>query len=405
MNRFLRRWQHLFDWQGNPWYPLGLGSGTMGRLHRLAAQSFMVGRFGRRAWLIKLALSVCWPVRLAFQARPLLIRYGAETSRQHGASLPRQVFDLLALGLGYGLPPLIYYQLRLFLPENRARVGDYLYHSDVVGLFPYLNGFRLDPAVEDKRLFGERCGAARLAGVPLLAWSAGGRVQWGAASWPAGDLISKPAVGCRGEGVVLWRAHGVGRFCSEGQPELDREGLLAWLERQSGDQDWLLQPALTNHPLIADLSPGPLLTVRILTARDRSGYTEAFAAVLNMPVGRQVTNNHGLGAAIDLEQGTLGTACSFRPLQPGFDRHPDTGAPIVGRPLPDWPDIVALALAAHALFPDMRLLGWDVALTPTGPVLLETNASWNVTMPQIASGRPLGETRFPALCERMLNPP
>jgi hypothetical protein len=50
----------------------------------------------------------------------------------------------------------------------------------------------------------------------------------------------------------------------------------------------------------------------------------------------------------------------------------------------------------------MRLLGWDIALTPRGPVLLETNLCWEVAMPQIAMQGPLGETRFPELCARML---
>lgn len=395
------RLRNFLGWAGNPWYLGRFGAGTMARMHRLASRHALVGRWGKRAWLVKLLLTLGWPLRLTVQSWRLVRRFGVEVRQSHGFSLRRQALDLAALGLGFGLPPLAYYQFGLFLPENRGRFREYLYSHEVPALFSYLNNFHADPAVDNKRLFGERCAAAGLASVPLLTWWKDGLARGGSAAWPAGDLISKPAVGSRGEGVRLWRAQGAGCYHGAGGT-LDGESLRQQLADSSGGKEWLLQPALANHPQIADLTPGPLVGVRIMTARDPRGACEAFAAILKMPVGRQVLNNHGIGSAIDLENGSLGKAFPYRPLHPGFDRHPNTGARIVGRHLPEWKKLVRLVLAAHALFPGTRLLGWDVALTPEGPVLLETNAGWDVTMPQIALRQPLGATPFAALCRRML---
>jgi hypothetical protein len=42
-------------------------------------------------------------------------------------------------------------------------------------------------------------------------------------------------------------------------------------------------------------------------------------------------------------------------------------------PLPEWGAACALVLAACPAFLPVRALGWDVALTPEGPVVIEAN--------------------------------
>jgi hypothetical protein len=307
---------------------------------------------------------------------------------------------LIWLGLGFGLPPRAYYQLRLFQTRRRYPLADYLYEHEVANLFPYLNGYTRDGAVDDKHLFAERCQAGGLPTVPLLAWAKDGQLFGVEEQWPAGDLISKPTIGCQGRGVERWCATATG-FTLDGQPA-DRADVLSALRGRHHGEAWLLQPALQTHPELADLSAGGLVTVRLMTARLPDGQCLAFAALLKLPVGRQVINNHGIGSAIDLTTGILGPAFPYRPLHPGFTRHPTTGGAICGRRLPDWRTIEQLAVTAHALFTDFVTLGWDIALTPTGPVLLETNAGWDVTLPQMALRRPLGDTRFREVAERLL---
>jgi hypothetical protein len=55
---------------------------------------------------------------------------------------------------------------------------------------------------------------------------------------------------------------------------------------------------------------------------------------------------------------------------------PGTGAQVARRPVPFFEESCALVRrAAPAMLP-MRTLGWDVALTPGGPVVLEANNWW-----------------------------
>jgi hypothetical protein len=300
--------------------------------------------------------------------------------------------DLGLLGLGFGLDPKAYYQLQLFRRERRAQLGEYLFSHEVSSLFPALNQFQRDEAVEDKRVFAQRCRQWGLPCVPTVACSIHQQPTGNQAGWPPGDLISKPLIGSQGRGVMHWRERIPGQYGRSAEEDFDRSSLLVELGRLYGNRPWLLQPALVNHPAIADLSPGPLICVRLMTAYVDAHDVQPFAALLKMPVGRQTINNHGIGAAIDLKSGELGLAFPYRPLHPGFSHHPTTHAAILGRTVPDWSDIMKLGIAAHRAFPSTRLLGWDIALSPDGPILLETNAGWDVSLPQIASQRPLGVT-------------
>ena len=53
--------------------------------------------------------------------------------------------------------------------------------------------------------------------------------------------------------------------------------------------------------------------------------------------------------------------------------------PIEGFQLPVWTEACQLAREAARLFLPLRFVGWDIALTETGPVLVEAN--WNSDPP------------------------
>ena len=57
-----------------------------------------------------------------------------------------------------------------------------------------------------------------------------------------------------------------------------------------------------------------------------------------------------------------------------YQGHPDTGVRFEGHAVPFYEEAVALCRRAHlALVPDLFLIGWDVAITPRGPLILEPN--------------------------------
>jgi len=251
-------------------------------------------------------------------------------------------------------------------------------------------GWTPDCALADKVRFQARCRAAGLPHPETVATLVGGRLMSGLD--PAGrELVAKPADGEGGDGVVM-----LGEYA-------DAEDLAARLppDLRTRRGATVIQPRIATHPELADLALNALPTVRVVTILDEAGRPEVVsatfrfasvpeAAVDNMKAG-------GLIAAVDLETGVLGPACRG---YGGGDHaaHPVTGAAIVGRILPDWAAVKALALRAHAeAFADYALIGWDIAMAPDGPLLIEGNGKPGVLMPQRAARRGLGEGRYGVL--------
>ena len=68
--------------------------------------------------------------------------------------------------------------------------------------------------------------------------------------------------------------------------------------------------------------------------------------------------------------------------------------PYVGTQMPFWPEIVKLLTRGHALFPNNGCIGWDVALTVAGPVIVEAQGNPFHMHWQLAAGRGLLNSEF-----------
>jgi hypothetical protein len=169
----------------------------------------------------------------------------------------------------------------------------------------------------------------------------------------------------------------------------------------------LVQRRLANGPSTRDLSPGGLSTLRVVTMRASPGAVpHVLVAILRMTsTAKAITDNFaggGLAAEYDLATGTLGAARRKDSFAATFERHPATGAPIAGRRIDEGASAVALATAAHALFPNMLTVGWDIALSDAGPTILEGNLLWCTELVQCVTRRPLLLTEYGAAAFRWI---
>lgn len=141
-----------------------------------------------------------------------------------------------------------------------------------------------------------------------------------------------------------------------------------------------------------------LATVRAVTWMDGSR-PRLLAACLRIPVGDSDADNFlggasgNLVAAIDPASGCLYRVLGSRrrdwPDIVEVDVHPDTGRRIPGFVLPGWDALLELVLRAQQQFPGLRTIGWDVAITDSGPLLIEGNGSYDVDILQMAHDRGL----------------
>jgi uncharacterized protein len=215
-------------------------------------------------------------------------------------------------------------------------------------------------------------------------------------------LFVKPVVGRRGKGAERWDFV-EGRYRSPAGENMGPDELINRFAERSRDTPLLVQQRLSNHKDLEPLNNSALSTVRILTCLNEAGEPEIIGAAMRMAIGnnRVVDNLHagGIAAAVDLDTGALGSASNLgADCRLGWlDRHPDSGAQITGARLPMWDEVREFAIRTHMAFDDRLLVGWDIAITPDGPVLVEGNGAPDLDIMQRFLRRGLMAARLGAL--------
>lgn len=367
----------------------------------------------RRAPVASAADSLRYALRTPAQAAWLTWRNGPVVAARTGRSSWRQLSDQLRLAFVFGIPPSHYYVFELFDDARRADAGDYLLRHETKGFaYAELRGRPITP-LTDKLAFARRCEAHGLPVVPvLLAFDRKGQVLsplLGPPRLPRTDLFVKPNPGKGGRGAQRWDHVGDDRYRSGDGETVGETELLARLQRPPFASGCIVQPRVAPHAALADLTRGALPTVRVVTCRDEHGSVAVAHAVFRMArsSASMVDNFHagGIAAAVDLASGRLGHATDLgRDATLGWlEDHPGTNAPIAGRTLPHWEEVRDLTRRAHHdAFADRVIIGWDVAILDTGPVLVEGNSSPDLDIVQRIERRPVGGQRVAALLARAL---
>lgn len=344
-----------------------------------------------------------WPVIMAGAIAVATFRSGRMVKRWTGKGICRQMGEQFALGARFGFRPVNYYTFELFLPERRARAARYIQRTETKeGLYRLLKVNFTSP-LQDKLGFSAYCRQRDLPVTPILAaFAKGRRIDAVTGPLPAADLFVKRTRGRGGVRAGLWRyAHG--RYHDRDGRVLDEKALMAEVTMLSRREPFIIQRREVNHPGIADLSPTALATIRIVTVINEQGVAEPIRAAFRMGKAADsiVDNFHagGIASAVEIETGRLGPATDLGqyPSVGWLDAHPATGAAITGRTLPLWPELRDLAARAHGHFADRLVIGWDVALTPQGLVIVEGNAATDVDIIQRPHRGPLGDTRYAEL--------
>ena len=153
---------------------------------------------------------------------------------------------------------------------------------------------------------------------------------------------------------------------------VEEEGLDKIYEEVKGLQRGVIESFVVQHEDMASLAPGSVNTVRIVTIGTEEHSDIAYVSV-RVGSGKSIVDNFtegGMVAGVDLETGTIVT--------PGVtvdgvvcEQHPETGVNFRGFKIPYFKE--ALELVGEATKTIAGYIGWDVAISKDGPVLIEAN--------------------------------
>lgn len=187
-------------------------------------------------------------------------------------------------------------------------------------------------------------------------------------------VIAKPAAGEGGAGIGIYETS-------------DISDVVAWRARLVERDQTLLEEVLTQHDDLNALYPDSVNTVRMITYRDPQGHLHVIASVLRIGNGAVIDNFASGGMFTMLDDDGVA-------LYPGVDKqsniyrkHPVTGTTIKGLQVPFYPEVVTMIAEAAKRLPTVPYVGWDIAITPDGPALIEANHNSSVfQMKPSASG-------------------
>lgn len=146
----------------------------------------------------------------------------------------------------------------------------------------------------------------------------------------------------------------------------------------------IVEEKIMQSATMAALNPSSVNTVRCITFNTREGIQVAYCFLKVGSAGSFVDNGGagGILIGINKDSGKLDTD-GFDEFGTCYVQHPSTGAVFSGYQLPEWKTMIELCKTLSAKTPTVRYVGWDMAHTDEGWVIVEGNGSGQFIGPQI----------------------
>lgn len=172
----------------------------------------------------------------------------------------------------------------------------------------------------------------------------------------------------------------------------DRSQPVADLYSEVIKSGFLFQETVIQHDVLNKLNPFSLNTIRFDTFIDKEGNVELISGYIRMSINKHYVDNicsGGCMVGIDMRTGRLKKEGYSSLSDYGvkiLESHPITGTVFENLEIPFFERAKSLTLEAARLVPGLRIVGWDVAIGESGPVLIEGNSDYGITGNDLSEG-------------------
>lgn len=155
---------------------------------------------------------------------------------------------------------------------------------------------------------------------------------------------------------------------------------------------FLFQKTIKQHAELDKLNPSCLNTIRFETFIDQKGEIDIISGFLRMSISNSHVDNVSQGGClvgINILNGNLKKDGYTNFSHSGvklLTTHPITKIKFDGFGIPFFEQAKNLVLKAAGYMPGLRLIGWDVGISESGPVLIEGNTWYNAHGNDIITG-------------------
>lgn len=152
----------------------------------------------------------------------------------------------------------------------------------------------------------------------------------------------------------------------------------------------ILEEKIVQSPMLAAFNESSVNTVRVITFVTKNGTVVPYCTLRTGRPGSFVDNGGagGVQACIDFETGVIATD-GFDEIGGVFADHPASGTTFKGYQLPDWEQLRSLVFEAAEVVPEIHFIGWDLAHTKDGWVMVEGNENCYIIAKQMIDDKGL----------------
>ena len=307
-----------------------------------------------------------------------------ETLKYLGELNHRTIIDLVICAFKYGASFDDFFNFKFYRlsPDERDTYATTAIMYDFHNMCnPKSRRFLIDDKGEFEKTFNDLSPDSFTLDVRTLSEA----MEWVAFSNQDG-LVVKDATGREGKGVTF---HSL--LTTETGILIDEKPGEVFLEEECRSRGKvILQRKVIQHELLSNLAPRGLNTIRVITKINKEdGKVFILGAALRLTTEGPLDNFSAgnLAASVCTQSGVV--------IGPGFykqtslrchvEKHPISGMTIRDFQIPEWQQVIELAEKAALRIPELQSVGWDVAVTNTGVVLIEGNTTWNKDTWQIPS--------------------
>jgi len=142
-------------------------------------------------------------------------------------------------------------------------------------------------------------------------------------------------------------------------------------------RQFLVEQVIPQHPIMASLNPTSVNSIRMITFFD-GAQVHILARVLKMGNGDVIDNFAHGGMYTMLDEEGVALHAAFDVMGDSYSVHPISGVEIVGFRVPKYDEVLTLVDRVARVVPQIPYVGWDIAISPDRPVVIEGNYNTGV---------------------------
>lgn len=145
-----------------------------------------------------------------------------------------------------------------------------------------------------------------------------------------------------------------------------------------GGRKFLIQERIVQHDDMNVLNPSCINTMRILTIRTGQTF-HLYQVYLRIGINNNYVDNGMSGnimVGVEKDSGALmeyAFADAVNTADSKLDRHPQTMTVFKDFQIPYFEESIEMVKSLHLLFHQFYMIGWDIGITPDGPIVIEGN--------------------------------